>query len=710
LRLLKDNRLRLLTDAAGRIEPDPRGLGLYLGDTRYVCRLELRLDGHLVQAQAFGRVPAGPATSDRIALLTEPAAGLRLRRRRTLGGGLSEELSLARLSGPNRVVRIGLSVGFDAADIFEIRGYRRRSRGEFLPGRVEPDGIRLGYLGLDERLRVLRVVARPMPGKPVAMAVVRRGRELQVTLEWSVPTGVDQRGRVGWLLEPLEMDAVERACALEVVAGPIGRFQRLRPQRRGQVRPMPPETLIRVDDRTTQQILDRSLDDLHLLGEDGPGPGQRFVAAGLPWFAALFGRDALLTACEAIAFRPDLAADALTVLADHQADLHTSVPGARPGQILHELRTGEMARLGMVPFGPSFGSIDATPLWLVTLGEAHAWLEQPGLFERLWPHALRALDWIAERAAADPDGFIRYAGRPGALANEGWKDSPVAVCDGAGSIVPPPIALVEVQAYVYDALRRLAGMAAIRGESGLAATLAVRARRLRERFNERFWVAERATLAMALGGSGRIADAVASNAGQALWSGIVDDAYAGQVAERIGAPDLDSGWGIRTLASSEPAFDPVGYHVGSVWPHDTALIVGGLRVAGRDDLALGIADRLLEAAATFPGDRLPELFPGGTRVAGQAPGTVGRACTVQAWASAAPLHLVRTLLGLQPEAGLGRLTLERPILPSAVNRLSLSGLAIGSTRIDLEVARTRRGISVRTVGRAGPVQLVVTGR
>ena len=703
-RLLKDDRLRLLTDLAGQVEPDGRGFGLYAGDTRLACRLELRVDGRRPRARASAGTGIGPGVTDAIDLL---AGGVRLRLERDLGDGLAERLDLQVADGRPRMVAVRLVVGFDGTDIFEVRGYRPSARGELLPVRIVGSRLRFGYLGRDSRLRMLSLAVDPPASVPVTVRLGRRGREAVATVDWTVELDGLAPVRLGWRFEVDEVAVDARPEALAVMRERLSaRTGARRPGRRAASGRSAVETQIAVDDAATQRVLDRSLADLALLGEEGPGPGERFTAAGLPWFAALFGRDSLLTAYEAIAFRPGLARDALTVLAGHQA-IEGDGRGGEPGQILHELRTGEMARLGEVPFGPSFGSVDATPLWLILLAEHDDWTGDRALLEALWPAALRALAWIDARAGRDPHGFVRYDGRPGALANEGWKDSPDSIRDRSGAIVPPPIALVEVQGYVYDAWRRVARLARSLGEGGLAGRLDGRAEQIRAEFRAAFWVADRSFPAIALGRDDRLADAIASNAGQALWSGILDPAGAQQVAGRLAQADLDSGWGLRTLAASEPAFDPHGYHTGSVWPHDTALITGGLRRAGFDAIALGLADHLLQAAAASPDGRLPELIGGEPRQPGQGPAVVAGACLVQAWSSAAPLHLVRSLLGLEPEAATRRLVLERPVLPSAVGRLRLTGLAVGRERVDLVVSRTRSGIRVRTAGGPGRVDVVV---
>ncbi len=703
-RLLKHGRLRLLTDATGSVGGNRPEAGLYAGDTRYLSALELLVGGARPVGLPGTVEEAEWGDQDLVELAVGPEPGLRIERSRRVDDRLVETLALTPGDMAGGPWSIELRLGFDAADIFEVRGYPRAVHGELLPPRVSGMTVRFAYLGLDSRMRMLDLSVEPAPSRPIAIGTARDGRELIATVEWSLEPGQGTT-TIGWTLRPAELAVGGRPAALAEVAG---RDWTSTGPGRVVPRQGPAGIEIKVDDPATQRVLDRSLADLDLLTEAGPRPGQRLLAAGLPWFAALFGRDSLLTAYEAIAFRPDLAVDALAILAERQAgdaDTH----GGEPGQILHELRTGEMARLGEVPFGPSFGSVDATPLWLVLLGESVDWLDDRALLERLWPAALRALAWIDARLQSDSDGFLAYNGRPGALANEGWKDSPDAVRDRDGAIVPSPIALAEVQGYVYDAWRRIARLARRRGQPGLATRLNRRAVRLRARFDTAFWSAVGGFPPMAIGRDGRLADAVASNIGQCLWTGILGAERADAVAARILAAEMDSGWGIRTLAASEPAFEPLGYHTGSVWPHDSALIAGGLKRAGFDDGALRVADHLLEAAMMLPAGRLPELISGAPRIAGEPPELVPQACPIQAWASAAPLHLVRVLLGLQPAALEQRLVLRRPQLPSSVDAITIRGLAVGRQHLDLEVRRDRQGVRARVVGGRSSVQLVRLG-
>ncbi|MHB8892949.1 MAG: amylo-alpha-1,6-glucosidase, partial [Candidatus Limnocylindrales bacterium] len=367
--------------------------------------------------------------------------------------------------------------------------------------------------------------------------------------------------------------------------------------------------VIHSDSPSFDRILARGRADLDLLTTPGPGPGQRYLAAGIPWFSALFGRDAVLAAFGALLVDPSLAADTLRTLASLQATADDPDRDAEPGKIPHEVRDGELARTGEVPFGRYYGSADATPLWLVLLGETFDWTGDLGLVEELWPNALAALDWMDRHGDLDGDGFIEYRRRaPGGLLQHGWKDAPDAIRDRNGRIAEGPIALAEVQGYAYDARIRAARLARALDDPALALRLEQEATHLRARFEAAFWVPERATYALALDGRKRPMDAIGSNQGHALWSGIVSEDHAAAVAARLAGPGLASGWGLRTFAAGQPGYSPLGYHTGTVWPHDTAIAVAGLRRAGFDAQATRLAGELLEAALEFPGCRLPELF------------------------------------------------------------------------------------------------------
>ena len=478
--------------------------------------------------------------------------------------------------------------------------------------------------------------------------------------------------------------------------------------------PPPPEDRlldaprIASDHEFLDRTLRRSLLDLGMLRNHGPAEGEAYLAAGIPWFTTLFGRDSIIAALELVAFYPTVAVETLTVLARLQATADDPWHDAEPGKILHELRTGEMAGAGETPHDAYYGSIDSTPLWLILLGETYAWTGDDAMLDRLWPHALAALAWIDDSGDLDGDGFVEYQRRSRlGLLNQGWKDSGDAIRHVDGRPAEAPIALAEVQGYVFAARRSMAHLARHRGEHDLAARLDAAADTLQARFDAAFWLDDIGYYAMALDGHKRPVASIGSNPGQALWTGIIPSSRAGRVAERLLAPDMFSGWGIRTYAAGQPGYNPVGYHTGSIWPHDNALIAAGLKSSGAPDGANLIAGRLIEVAQWFPDLRLPELFCGFARDEVGAPVAYPVACSPQAWAAAAPFHLLRTMLGLRADAHAHRLELVLPTLPEWLTKLTITGLPVGGDSVDLLVHRWRGRTSAELLGRRGSTDVII---
>jgi glycogen debranching enzyme len=466
-------------------------------------------------------------------------------------------------------------------------------------------------------------------------------------------------------------------------------------------------TVVDSDNELFDLAVRRCVADLRLLSCEGPEAGERYVAAGVPWYTTLFGRDAVLTAYESLAFRPALAAEALAVLAARQATEIDDSRDMQPGKILHELRTGEMARTGELPHRPYYGSVDATPLWLILLGATFDWTGDRELVDRFWPNALAALRWIDEYGTG-PDGFVTYERRtPQGLVNQGWKDSGDSIRDREGRTVDAPIALAEVQGYVFDAKRRMARLARMRGEDDLAARLEAEADALRARFEAAFWLPRERYYAMAIGRDGHVADAISSNPGQCLWSELISPERAADVAARLRGPDLDSGWGVRTLASGQPGYNPLGYHTGSVWPHDTGLIVAGLKKYGFHDDASRFAGSIFEAAQHFDDFRLPELFCGFERSRISVPVPYPVACSPQAWAAGAPLLFLRSMLGLRAIADRRELELVQPHLPTWLGKVTISNLRVGDASVDLLFHRWRGTTSAEVLRKQGDVAVTI---
>jgi len=455
-------------------------------------------------------------------------------------------------------------------------------------------------------------------------------------------------------------------------------------------------------------VIKRSISDLRLLVNDGPGPDQRYVAAGVPWFTTLFGRDALISAFQALAFRPQIAVETLEVLAAHQATTDDPWHDAEPGKILHELRTGEMARSGELPHTPYYGSVDSTPLWLILFGATFDWTGDRGLVDRLWPNAMAALAWIDKYGDRDGDGFVEYERRSErGLLNQGWKDSSDAIRDRTGREAIPPIALAEVQGYVFDAKRRMARLARIRGDDELATRLDAEADALAKRFEAAFWVEDQRYYALGLDGKKKQADAIGSNPGQCLWSGIVAPERARDVVDHLLRPSMFSGWGIRTYGADQRGYNPIGYHTGTVWPHDTSLIAAGFKRYGFDDASNRLAGQMMEAAQGFPDYRLPELFCGFDKTDAHTPVPYPVACSPQAWAAGSSFLFLETMLGLRAHAERNELELLHPHLPDWLGKVTLTDLRVGDASVDLLFHRWRGTTSAEVLRKVGDVAVTI---
>jgi glycogen debranching enzyme len=416
----------------------------------------------------------------------------------------------------------------------------------------------------------------------------------------------------------------------------------------------------------------------------------------------------VISALQSLSVRPQLARETLLVLARLQSTETDDWRDAQPGKILHELRTGELAAVGEIPHSPYFGSVDVTPLWLILLGEYERWTADRGLVDRLWPNALACLRWMDEYGDQDGDGFVEYERRsPRGLLNQGWKDSVDANRHRDGTLARAPLALVEVQAYVYRARLSLARLARLRGDAGLAAAQEQAAERLRAAFEAAFWMEDAGTYALALDGSKRRVDAVGSNPGHALWCGIVSPDRAARVASSLMAPDMWSGWGIRTLSSAMAGYNPIGYHIGSVWPHDNAICAAGLLRYGYSEEASRISAALLESTIYFRDSRLPELFCGFDRAGSPYPVPYPVACSPQAWAAGSLFQLLQAMLGLEPDADARELRLVNPSLPEWLPQVRLHDLRVGDAVVDLLFRRSESSTGVDVLRRTGDLAVLV---
>ncbi len=734
--VLKHDALFLLNDAFGDVHPDTRGLGLYSGDTRFLSRYELRLNG---LRPVVLRTGSGASYSSAIQLtnpdfLRNPRAkedaqivlrrqSLGIVRERLLSDAFGERIRIDNFTTHAERCSLVLRLDSDFADIFEVRGIVRDARGQRLPDVFDEAEVVLAYEGLDARVRRTRIrfseQGRLVPATMTADEIDDISRRGGPWPDRPVP---DEPGQVllgfDWLLAPGGHRALEISVAAEVEEGPAAPVGR-----RGQARTRPvigdgadsahrawltSSATVSTTHPFADRAFRRSLSDLRLLVNSGPGPGERYVAAGVPWFSCLFGRDAIVTALQVLPIRPQVAKEALTVLARLQATTSDDWRDAQPGKILHELRTGELAGAGEIPHTPYYGSVDSTPLWLILLGLYERWTGDSDLVDRLWPNALAALGWIERHGDADGDGFVEYERRSSrGLINQGWKDSPDANRFRDGRLPVGPLALVEVQAYVHRARLEVARLAALRGEKALAQRQEKAAAALAERFEASFWMEDVGTYAMALDAEKRQVDAIASNAGHVLWSGIASPQHASRVASSLMGPGLWSGWGIRTLSEEMAGYNPIGYHIGTVWPHDNAIAAAGLLRYGFRDEAAKVAAAMLESTVFFRDSRLPELFCGFDRNRSPFPVPYPVACSPQAWAAGALFQLLGAMLGLDPDAARGELVLHDPSLPEWLPEVRLENLRVGDAVIDLLVRRSDASAGVEVLRRVGDLSVVV---
>jgi len=698
--VLKSGDMFMLNNAHGDIRPDGRGLGLFLGDTRFLSTYDLLLNGtHPVVLRA------GPAASQHSViqmanpdLLDQPAdadgAEVVLRRHslgvvrdRTIGGGLSERVTVTNYTTLPQRARMTLRLDADYADIFELRGLVRAMRGERLTNAWSSDGLAFSYRGLDGGVRRTTVSLYP------------HMRRAAVTLPDDALDTAETTLELDWLIQPGRSETL----AIEVRAETLDDGAPHAPPQR-----WPVGATIETSHVLAERALERSTADLGLLVNDGPDQGERYIAAGVPWFSCLFGRDSIITSLQMLAVQPEIARATLSILARLQATKVDEFHDAAPGKILHELRSGELARTNEIPHTPYYGTVDATPLWLMLLDEYERWTGDSTLIERLWPNALAALDWLDRHGDLDGDGFIEYQRlSERGLVNQGWKDSADSVRNRDGSLGEGPIALVEVQGYAYAARRGLARLARLRGDEALATSQENAADRLRRRFEDAFWMEDAGTYAMALDGAKQQVDGIASNAGHALWTGIADEKRAVRTAAALTGGGMWSGWGIRTLSADTIGYNPIGYHLGSIWPHDNAICAAGFARYGLFDATRQVAGALFEATAYFREARLPELFCGFERATSPLPVPYPVACSPQAWAAGSLYHLMSAALGLRPDARAGRLELVRPALPKWLPSLRLLGLRVGAAAVDLEFSAQEGSISVEVLRRTGELDVIV---
>ncbi|HXT44891.1 MAG TPA: glycogen debranching N-terminal domain-containing protein [Pseudonocardiaceae bacterium] len=643
-----------ISDERGDIGPGP--FGLITDDTRHLSRLQVQLNSAPLRHLGSGLVNPATAHFRGYATLTDrlPDAPIECERLRELLPGRMVETLTLRCWRPDPVqVHLSIQLDADFADIFQVR----RLAGD---PRVQSSGI-------------------PKQNSPGCLCFQASGSRRTTSVRMEPPADIVGYNFARWAL-CLRRDQ-PWVLRIEVSAHRgSGNEERIAVRPRIETVGRPDVVVQSLPERLARGCL-RSLTDLDALSiPDERNDARRLLAAGIPWFVALFGRDALISSYQARAFRPELILDTLVALAARQGRVHDPGNEEQPGKILHEVRFGDRLWLGEGTTGgtrPYYGSADSTPLFLIMLGEALRWGAPREALIELLPAARAALGWLRGPGDPDRDGLIEYAPTgPRSLVNQGWKDSENAVQFADGQLATPPIAIVEVQGYAYRARRELAAVLSHLGHHSEADDLIADAKELRELIRRRYWQPSAdgrpGSFALALDHDKRQVDSITSNMAHLLWCGVPSPQEAEQVASQLASPAMSSGWGLRTLSTDMAGYNPISYHLGSVWPHDTLIACEGLRHYGLDDVAMRLVGELLDALAIFD-DRLPELFGGHRREPDDFPVPYPTACRPQAWAAGVPLAIVALCLGLQPDVPARTVTLN-PALPKGLHRLEVHGI------------------------------------
>ncbi|MDB6067597.1 MAG: glycogen debranching enzyme family protein [Pedosphaera sp.] len=601
-------------------------------------------------------------------------------------GDYFERLEISNFSSQPVSLRLELAFEADYLDVFEVRGIVRKQRGRLLPPVVDPNQVVLAYEGLDAVMRRTQIHFS-VPAQEISC----ERAVFQVDLAAQEQKCIEIK--VSCLVEGNRIDAETFDGALDKVHAAYQDYHK-------------DTTLIETSNPQFNDWINQSRADKHmLLTETDCGP---YPYAGIPWFSCIFGRDGIITALETLWLYPHIARGVFSYLATRQATEMIPISDAEPGKILHEEREGEMADLKEVPFGCYYGSVDSTPLWLILAGCYYERTGDKELIAHFWPNIQRALAWIDCYGDCDGDGFVEYRPRAaGGLINQGWKDSDDAVFHADGTLPVPPIALCEVQGYVYEAKRRAALLAEVLGHREEAEELRQTAERFKTRFHEAFWCEEIQTYALALDGDKRPCRVRSSNAGQCLFSGIAQSEAAAQIKAGLLGESFFTGWGMRTIGSSEARYNPMSYHNGSVWPQDNALIASGFARYGFKDAALSVLTALFDASRFMELNRLPELYCGFRRRRGEGPTLYPVACNPQAWSSAAVFFLIQSCLGLRIDAPNARVYFDNPHLPESIHNLKIDNLKVASSVLDISMVRHAQDVSVSVPRRVGKAEVVV---
>ncbi len=686
---LKEDALVLVTEDDGSIPGGASPLGLYYHDTQHLSAFILRVNGDrpiLLSANHEQNYVAAfqlmQASGVRLGTARHAQDTMSIRRTRFLADGLRERIGI--LNATPKAIDLEVELEFEATfkDMFAVRGYRDMtddSAGE--GGTWSDEHLVFERVGRDGLRRATRISSHPSPDLHDGHRMRYRRRlppQGVFSIELSILPNEDGKGETA---SPAGFDD-----ALDQLNARYRRFLRSC-------------TRFRTSSETLNEgLIQRSALDLRALLEfEDTGP---FPTAGIPWYAVPFGRDALICAYETLSWQPEIARGTLRLLASCQGTKVDERTEEEPGKIFHELRRGELARIGVIPHSPFYGSVDATPLFALVFAETVKWTGDKDLWHELLPAAERALEWCdGPYGDVDRDGYVEYGARTSEIRNQGWKDSALSLSYPDGAPAELPVALVEVQGYVYAAKVGLAELYELDGDRARAERLRGEARELAARFERDFWIEEERCYAQALDRRRSPVRAVTSNAGHALWSGIANADHAAMLVQRFMERDMFTGWGIRTLSSEYPTYNPMSYHNGSVWPHDNALVAEGFARYGFREEATAVIEGLFEAGKRFPDARLPELFCGFARDLrfSSRPADYLVACIPQAWSAGVVFLCLRTMLGLSPRLADRKIVVD-PALPGWLPAIDVEDLLVQGAKVSFRVTRARTGAVIEGGG------------
>jgi glycogen debranching enzyme len=674
---LIDGKTFLSTTVAGDImPPGAPDVGFFHDDTRFLSRLELRVDGYRTVVlsssteQTFAsQIELTTGKSTMRETYEIPENTVHIRREQLLSSDtLFDNFSFENFNFQELELVIELAYEADFMDVFQVRGVARQNLGRYFQPVVRRDSIVFHYCGLDRVSRETIIHLSPEPDSVDG-----------TTARWRLRLPPFRRFQLQTTIVPQVEGKHSRS-------GRPDFSQQLRQRREALAEWASRSSSFSSSNGIFNHMVSTCKGDFHAL--QIPEAKERVIAAGIPWFATMFGRDSIIAAYQSLMLNPQLAVETLRVLAMHQGKEKNDWRDEEPGKILHEYREGEMTRAGEMPFGPYYGSVDSTPLWLILLSETFNWTADEQLVRDMLPHAYRALEWIDSYGDLDGDGFVEYQRRsPKGLVNQGWKDSWDAIMHRDGEVAKTPIALCEVQGYVYEAKYRMASLLRSFGDTRTADKLKRDAAEMAKRFEKAFWMPKLGFYAMALDRDKRQTQVVSSNPGQLLFTRMLPQERAKTITQRFMRDDMFSGWGWRTMSRDERVFNPLSYHRGSVWPHDNSLIAHGMALYEFREPANQLFSALFQAALKFRDYRLPELFCGIERREHDDPVQYPVSCSPQAWASGTVFLLLMSVLGIRPSAARKEINIVNPSLPDFLDHFSIRNMRVGNSRIGLDFNR-----------------------